>query len=89
MGISVKKRQKPSKREQRGFSLLEQMIAACLIVTGSICVLESIAFCLITLQVSEKKWEEGLALWNETQVELSEQEETDETSEDQEVASKP
>ena len=89
MGIPVKNFQQPPNRLQKGFSLLEQLIAAGLVVTASICVLETVAFCLITLQVSEKKWEEELDLWNEAQVELSEQGDTNETSEDQEQDAVP
>ena len=84
MGISLDWIARPSWRRQRGFSLLEQLIAAGLIVTGSICVLETVAFCLITLQASEKKWQEDLDLWNEAQVEFSEQGEINETIEEKE-----
>ena len=50
------------------------MIAVVLIVTGSVCALETIVFCLVTLQVSEDEWDEDLAHWNEAQVELLENE---------------
>ncbi len=74
MGIHVINRNKSFKAPQRGFSLLEQMIAVVLVVTGSVCALETIVFCLVTLQVSEDTWDEDLAHWNEAQVELLENE---------------
>ena len=74
MEIPVKRHPAALKGLQRGFSLLEQMIAVVLVVIGSVCALETIVFCLVTLQVSEDKWEEDLARWNEAQVELLENE---------------
>ena len=82
MGIPVKRRHAALKGLQRGFSLLEQMIAVVLVVTGSVCALETIVFCLVILQVSEDKWDEDLACWNEAQVELLENEAKNELEEE-------
>lgn len=77
MGIFIKRFLTRKKQDKKGFSLLEQLIAVGLIITGSVCALESIAFCLISLQVSEKKWEEDLIRWNESQAELLEEDKND------------
>ncbi|MFH1965272.1 MAG: hypothetical protein ABIJ42_06980 [Acidobacteriota bacterium] len=73
MGVFIKRFLTRKKLDKKGFSLLEQLIAIGLIITGSVCALESIAFCLISLQVSEKKWDEDLIHWNESQAELLEE----------------
>lgn len=77
MGIFIKRFLARKKQDKKGFSLLEQLIAVSLIITGSVCALESIAFCLISLQVSEKKWNEDLLYWNESQEELLEEDKND------------
>jgi len=77
VGIFIKQLLTRKKQDKKGFSLLEQLIAVGLIITGSVCALESIAFCLISLQVSEKKWEEDLIRWNESQAELLEEDKND------------
>ena len=78
MGISLKRFHGGKKQDKKGFSLLEQLVATGLIITGSICALESIAFCILSLQISEKQWEENLDLWNESQVEFLEEDNSDE-----------
>ena len=82
MGIPLNRQQEAFNGHQRGFSLLEQMIAVVLVVVGSVCALETIVFCLVTLQVSEDKWEEDIARWNEAQVELLENEAKNELEEE-------
>ena len=82
MGISIKGQPEALKGLERGFSLLEQMIAVVLIVTGSVCALETIVFCLLILQVSEEKWDEDLARWNQAQVEFLETEAKNELEEE-------
>ncbi len=77
MGIFIKQLLTRKKQDKKGFSLLEQLIAVGLIITGSVCALESIAFCLISLQVSEKKWNEDLLYWNESQAEFLEEDKND------------
>ncbi len=64
--------------QQRGFSLLEQLIALALIIIGSLCAMEAIAFCLLAMRVSEDEWQKGLDQWNQAQIELMEEKDADE-----------
>ena len=50
MGIHLKDVNAAKHSGIRGFSLIEQLIAAGLILITSLCILEGLAYCLISLQ---------------------------------------
>ena len=62
----------------RGFTLIEQLAAASLILIASLCILEAMIYCLLSLQASEEAWEQELLEWNQSQVELTNEEGPDE-----------
>jgi len=70
MGIPVNNNIPEKLNGNRGFSLIEQLIASGLILTASLCVLEALAYCLLSLQASEEKWNQEILEWNESQVEM-------------------
>ena len=76
MGIPVGKHKTEKLNGNRGFTLLEQLIAAGLILTASLCILEALAYCLLSLQASEEKWNQEILEWNESQVEMIKNEES-------------
>ena len=73
MGIRVKATPRfVTAGSRRGFTILEQVVALCLIVIGTVCALEMTAYCLISLSYSEQEWQQSIEEWNQIQEDLLE-----------------